>query len=62
MCCHPKDMYNPETDEFEAHEFTVIQDEPEIVFPPPLIVQPTQEMIDEIADRDEQIAEEGEPV
>ena len=55
MCCHPLDMNLPDVDD---PEFT----EDEIAFPPPLVVEPTQEQLDELDERDLEIAEEGEPV
>ena len=64
MCCHPMDMNLPDAEdpEFIAEGITVIQEEDEIAFPPPLVVEPTQEHLDELEERDDEIALEGEPV
>ena len=57
MCCHPVDMYNPVDGSVTVGPSTVSGEESGTVTPP-LVVEPTQEQLDEIADRDEEIAEE----
>lgn len=61
MCCQPE-VIDEEDPVVEYSEYTLIVEEDDpIEIAPAAPVNPTQEMLDEIAERDEEIAEEGAP-